>query len=99
MIFKISELITLTVLIFNHKFQYFSIVFYYFSSQIATFFDIFTIKKRITFFCYPSSYYFYAFFATSAISVKAFGSVTAISANIFLLIVTFAFFNPAIILL
>ena len=43
--------------------------------------------------------FFYAFFAISAISVNAFGSVTAISANIFLLMVTFAFLSPAIILL
>ena len=42
---------------------------------------------------------YYAFLAISAISVKAFGSVTAISASIFLFIVTLAFFNPAIILL
>ena len=42
---------------------------------------------------------FYAFFAISAISVNAFGSDTAISASIFLFIVTFAFLRPAINLL
>lgn len=43
--------------------------------------------------------YSYTFFATSAIFVKAAGSVTAISASILRLIVTFAFFNPEINLL
>ena len=39
---------------------------------------------------------YFAFLATSATFVKAVGSDTAISANIFLLITTFAFFNPFI---
>ena len=53
-------------------------------------------KKTVAKYCF---FIYYAFFAISAISVNAFGSLTAISANIFLFISTLAFFNPDINLL